>query len=192
MRAPRITIAIAAVLAVIAVIAAIGGFSDVPDEKLPVVAVDEPYPGNEITTTVSRVYLTPTRPAAPGVTDPLEADEGKQFLIVDATITNTTTAPSYVYDDILRVLIDGVIEPTVEPEAILDERSARPLGLLQPGLQLDAAYLWQVDLDGVAAGDDIIIGILDRVAVANDPVFGDSAFTRPAPAARILTSIGTP
>ena len=189
LRAPKLTIAIVAVLAVIATITLLGGFADVPQEKLPRVTLGEPYAGNEATVTVERAYLSPTRPSAPGNDDPLPAGEGKQFLIVETRIENTTTSPSYVYGDIVRVLIDDVLDPATEPNATLDLRTGSQLGLLQPALTLDVDFLWEIDETAATAGDDVIVGILDRVPVANDPVFGDSAFTRPSPVARILTTI---
>jgi len=190
LRAPKVTIAIAAVLAVVATITLLGGFSDVPQEKLPVVEIGKPYAGNEATVTVTSSYLSPTRPSAPGNLDPLPAGEGKQFLIVETRIENTTTTPSYIYGDIVRVLIDNVLDPSVDPDANLDARTGSQLGLLQPGLTLTVDFLWEIDQAAAAPGDDLIIGILDRVPVANDPVFGDSAFTRPSPVARILSTIG--
>lgn len=180
---------IVVVLAVIAAITLLGGFSDVPQEKLPVVAIGESYAGNEATVTVTRSYLSPTRPAAPGNLDPLPAADGKQFLVVETLIENTTTSPSYIYADIVRVLIDDALDPDIEPDATLDARTGTQLGLLQPGLTLTIDFLWEVDQAAVATGDDLIIGLLDRVPIANDPVFGDSAFTRPSPVARILTTI---
>lgn len=174
-----------AIVVAVGAVALLGGFNDVPVEKLPVIELGTAYVGNEVTTTVTGVYLSalsPVKQYAP--------DDGKQWLVVEATLVNTGTQPSlFSYDDI-RVLLEGVIDPAEHPYSLVDLRDGGQVPFLQPGLPVHAAFTWQVHADAVSAGDDIIVGIFERYHVADDPLFGNTGYTNATPVVRIRTTIG--
>jgi hypothetical protein len=171
------------VVVVVAVVALLGGFSAVPTASLPQIKLGTVETGNEASTRVTSVTLSPVVPR----TD-REAPSGKQYVVVHATATNTTTTPSTIGTDLLRIVIDGAVEPTAVPDNVIDVRG-NGIGMLQPGLATRLQYAWLVP-DTVKAGDRIYIGIFERHPISGDPVFGNSAFTRPQVAARIVTTIG--
>jgi hypothetical protein len=168
------------------IIAVLGGFNDVPVEKLPLVQPGATHTGGEVDTTVTAIYLTTRAPA-----QSYDADDGMQYLVVEATLTNRMSSPSILGRDLVRVLLDGVIDPEDEPSTgIVDLRTGDQVPFLQPGLPIDVAWSWEIPLDAAAAGDDLIIGYFERFPIQGDPVFGDTAFTRPQPTARTVTTIG--
>jgi hypothetical protein len=178
-------IPIAAIVAAIAVVTALGGFNDVPESKLPLVQLGDSVDGEEIRASVTSIYLSPTRPMSD-----LDAEAGIQYLVVEATLENTTTRPNIFQYDVVRVALDGVIEPTAQTEALIELRTGQQVSFLQSGMSTEVAYVWQVDAADAAPGDEIFAGIFDRYKVANDPIFGDTAYTAPTPIARISTEIG--
>ena len=185
LRLPWWLITIAALVAAVALIAALGGFSDVPESKLPEVKLGELVDGEEVRASVTSIYLSPTRPMSD-----IEAGDGQQYLIVEATLENTTKRPNIFQHDVVRVALDGVIEPTTAADAVVELRSGGQQSFLQSGLKAEVAYSWQIDAADAATGDEIFAGIFDRYKVANDPIFGDTAYTSPTPIARIITTIG--
>jgi hypothetical protein len=173
----------AAAVVVVGGIAALGGFNDVPVASLPELQLGDTHHGNEVDTVVTSVYLT-TR--APG--QQFDADPGTQYLVVAATMLNTTDSPGGLTTDLVRVLLEGEVSANDDPRGLVDPRTGNQVGFLQPGIPLDAVFSWEVD-DSVQVGDDIIIGLFDRFAL-DDPRFGDTAYSAATPTARILTTIG--
>lgn len=167
---------------VVGAVAALGGFNDVPVTSLPKVQLGETHHGSEVDTVVTSVYLT-TR--APGQT--FDAEEGEQYLVVAATLLNTTKGTGGLTYDLIRVLLDGKVSAN-DQASLVDPRTGNQVGFLQPGIPLDAVFTWTVD-DTVKDGDDIIVGLFDRFAV-DDPRFGDTAYST-SPTARILTTVGS-
>jgi len=53
---------------------------------------------------------------------------------------------------------------------------------------MQVAYVWPIESGAITGGDDLIIGILERYAITDDPIF-DDAKSRPRGAARVLTTI---
>lgn len=176
--------AAAAVLVVIGGVAALGGFNDVPQTALPVLRLGDTHHGNEVDTVITSVYLT-TR--APGQV--FDADPGTQFLVVAATMLNTTHDTRTLTSDLVRVLLEGEVSGNDDPDrGLIDPRTGSQVGFLQPGIPLEGVFVWEVD-DTVKDGDEIIVGLFDRFAL-DDPRFSDTAYTNPSPTARILTTIG--
>lgn len=170
-------------LVVIAAIAGLGGFSDVPTSSLPKLQLGDTHHGGELDTVITSVRLTTT---APGRI--YQADEGKQYLIVSATLLNTTDHASLFGYDAVRVLLDGQVDPDEDGLGLIDPRTGSLVSFLQPGIPLDGVYTWEVDAS-VAEGDDIIVGLFDRFAV-DDPRFSDTGYTAATATARILTTVG--
>ena len=185
LRLPWWVILIASVLAAVALVTALGGFSDVPESKLPIIQLGESVDGEEVRTSITSIYLSPTRPMSD-----LEAEADIQYLVVEATLENTTKRPNIFQYDVVRVALDGAIEPTTQTDLLIELRSGQQVSFLQSGLTTEVAYVWQIDSADAATGDEIFAGIFDRYRVANDPIFGDTAYTAPTPIARIVTKIG--
>ena len=175
-------IVVATVIVIVGGIAALGGFNDVPVTSLPKLQLGDIHHGNEVDTVITSVYLT-TR--APG--QQFDADFGKQYLVVAATMSNTTNAPGGLTNDLVRVLLDGQVSANDPTQGLVDPRTGDFVGFLQPSIPLNAMFSWKVD-DSVKNGDDIIIGLFDRFPV-DDPRFSDTAYSATA-TARILTTIG--
>ena len=174
----------AAVVVVVGGIAALGGFNDVPVASLPKLQLGDTHHGSEVDTVVTSVYLT-TR--VPGQT--YDADEGTQYLVVAATMLNTTDGTSTLTDELVRVLVDGKVSANDGPDrGLVDPRTGSQVSFLQPGIPLDGVFVWEID-DTVKDGDEIIVGLFDHFAV-DDPRFSDTAYTTATPTARILTTIG--
>ena len=176
-------VVLAALAVAVAAIAGLGGFADVPTSSLPVIALGDTHHGSEVDTTITSVSLT-TR--APGQS--YEADEGTQYLVVAATLLNTTDDPGSMTSELVRVLLEGEIDPSDDGRGLVDPRTGNQVGFLQPGIPLDAVFWWEVD-DTVKDGDDIIVGLFDHFPV-DDPRFGDTAYSAPTATARILTTVG--
>lgn len=176
-----IVIAAAAVAAV--GIGALGGFNEVPVEDLPVLSLGDTHHGNQVDTVITSVTLAPRIPG-----QQYDAEEGKQYLLVAATMLNTTKASGTLTVDLVRVLLEGKISGNDQARALRDPRTGEQVGFLQAGLPVSGLFVWEVD-DSVKEGDDIIIGLFDQFAV-DDPRFGDTAYTSPTPTARIITTIG--
>jgi hypothetical protein len=173
---------------VVGLIALVGGFNEVPLEKLPVIDFGDTYTGPEISATITDTYLTDSFP----VKD-YDASEGNVYLIVEATLENVIDQPVIFMREAVVVLIDGVIDPDNDDDeryGLVDLRTGDSPGFLQPGLPIEVAYIWEIPADSVKPGDAMVIGLLERFKVYGDPIFGDTAMTRPSPAARIATEVG--
>jgi hypothetical protein len=170
------------VVAVVGGITALGGFRDVPVKDLPELALGDTHHGNEVDTVITSVFLTTRVPGRA-----YEADEGTQYLVVTASTLNTKKAAGGLTVDLVRVLIDGKLSANTASEGFIDPRTGANIGFLQPGIPFDAVFYWEVDMS-VSTGDELIIGLFDRVA-RDDPRFSDTAYSTLA-TARILTTIG--
>lgn len=170
-------------MAVVAV-AALGGFNDVPIEKLPTVKLGSTQVGNEITTTVTGSYLSTTAPITG-----YDLAPGKVDLVVEGTLTDVTNKSSIFASQVVRVLLEGVIDPADDPDSTIELRSGKSLDFLQPGLPTKVAWVWKVDAAKVAAGDRLIIGVFSRHPVTDDPLFAD-AQSAAEPMVRIITTVG--
>jgi hypothetical protein len=168
---------------VVALVALLGGFSPVPTKLLPVVKLGAVQAGNEVETRVTSVRLASTAPFAHR-----EAIASMQYLTVRATVVNTTTTPSTLGYDLIRVLLGTTISPAKAPDGVYDSRG-NSIDVLQPGLAETIEYSWLVP-NTVHNGSRIYVGLFERYPVSGDPVFGDEAFTQPTAAARVVTTVG--
>ncbi|MBC7591264.1 MAG: hypothetical protein H7226_09530 [Salinibacterium sp.] len=176
-----------AVALIVGLVAALGGFRDVPIQSLPTIGMGEKFEGNEVDATVTAVYLTDRPPG-----QEFAAEDGMQFLVVDATALNHTDEPSLLTRDLVRVLLEDAIDPGDDStfEGVVDTRSAGQVPFLQPGLVTTLSYRWEIAVDAATEGDAIIIGIFERQLIYGDPIFDDAYST--SPVVRILTTIGSP
>jgi len=174
-------IVVAAATAVAAV-ALLGGFNEVPIEKLPVIELGETYEGSEVQTTITGTYLTSIRPG-----ETFEADEGKQFFVVEASLLNTDRDTDVLDTGLLRILLEPDVQPADDPDGVAMD-DGRDLDFLQPGLTVNALFFWVVP-DTIEDGDEVVVGVFDR-HVVEDPRFGDAGAYASEPVARVVTTIG--
>ncbi len=173
----------AAAVAIIGGITVLGGFKDVPVETLPELSLGETHHGNEVDTVITSVYLTSRLPGRE-----YDADEGVQYLVVDATLLNTTDTPDTLTSELLRVVLDGQVTRTDDPRGPVDPRTGNAVGFLQPGLPVRTVFWWEVS-DTASEGDDLVIGLFERFPV-DDPRFDGTAYSAPKVTATIDTTIG--
>lgn len=166
------------------IVALLGGFDEVPIEALPEVALGEPFPGNEVAVQVDDIHLARTAP----ITE-YDAPDGQIYLVVEATVENTTAAPNIFVNRAVRVLVEGVVSGNDAPYNVVDLSTGDGVPFLQPGLPVRIAFLWAIDDARLEPGDEIIVGIFERYDMVDDPRFDDSK-TDPVPIVRLVESIG--
>jgi len=175
---------LAVIVTVVTVIAVLGGFSAIPEEKLPRIPVGDTHTGGELATVVERVWVSNQQP-----TNGEFAATGEQYLIVRARLDNLTSEPSSFGSQILRAEVDEVIAATVAPDVVLDDLRGTRLASLGAGIPTTVDFIWVIPADSIAAGDSVYLGIFDQFRVYGDPIFGDGAFTRPQLVAIVETVV---
>lgn len=175
---------LAALLAV-AVVAGLGGFASVAIEKVRTIPIGSVHEGNTVHTVIEGSYFTDR---TPGYT--VEAPEGMKYLVVEATLTNVSAEPSSFSGNVVRVIIDDVIDSAEAPRSVIERRSGDRNTFLQPGLATPVLIYWEISADRGAVGDTMYIGLFETFPVYGDPIFGDTAFSDPTPTARVITRIG--
>ena len=163
--------------------AALGGFADATTSLVPRYELGQRFVGNETSVVIDSVSVRATKPDRYGT-----ETEGESFLVVEATLDSELDGPNSFEWDVVRIIVEGVIEAEDKPESVIDLRTKAQTGLLQPGIPMRVAYVWRVETDSLSVGDDVIVGIFERYEIADDPLF-DDARTRPRGAARVLTTI---
>lgn len=174
---------LAASALVIGAIAALGGFADATTTLVPRYELGERFVGNETSVTVESVTLRSTMP------DRFATEaENMSYVVVETTLDSELDGPNIFEREVVRVIIEGVIGANDEPESVLEVRTGAQVGPLQPGIPMRVAYVWAVDTGAITEGDDVIVGIFERYAIADDPLF-DDARTRPRGAGRVVTTV---
>lgn len=144
--------------------AVFGGLNDAPVQAAPIMEPGDTYEGTELTITVSQALLIDAFPE-----QNLTPDEGNRLLVVRAVVENTTTAPlrlSPVEADSIRVVgVSGLVAAD-PPTNILVIDDGSDEVVVQPGVPVEVAYIWEVDEDAVAQGDGIEVQLLDRVLIS--------------------------
>lgn len=156
---------VAAVLAVAGVVAIpLGGWDTVqlqsavvPQQEAGVV-----YGGNRLATSVDEAYLTDENPD--GITEP---DPGETYLVVVATMENTTDEPQPPLGsrDFYAITVPGVLELGTAIEydahAVYLVRDESYFPTLNPGIPDEVLFLFTVPDDLFAPGDELVVGITD-------------------------------
>ncbi|MCU1447745.1 hypothetical protein [Cryobacterium sp.] len=149
-------------------------------QAAPLIKPGDTYVGTELTVTVSQALLIDAFPE-----QNLTPEEGNRLLVVRAVVENTTTAPLRLSpveaDSILVVSVSGLV--AVDPPTnilVIDDGSDEVV--VQPGVPVEVAYVWEVDEGAVAKGERIEVQLLDRVLISegrltyggvyDDPVVG--------------------
>jgi len=164
-----------AIGAIVGLLAALGGFAEATTRALPRVALAERVEGDEVVASVASIYLTPVAP-----TDTASSEDGIVYIVAEANIENSTTRAHHFVSEVIRVDVEGLVTPSIEPTFVIDARSGKPVGAVQPGLPLTVLFVWAVATTEVEAGGEILIGFFERREIADDPIFDDA---RSAPAA---------
>jgi hypothetical protein len=175
---------LAGVAATVGIVGVLGGFDEVPIERLPRLELGERFVGNEVAMQIDDIHLSSTEPVTG-----YDVKYGAVYLVVEATVENTTTAPNIFLGNALRVLVEGAIGSTKSPYNVVDLRTGDGVSFLQPGLPTRVAFLWQVDLRRIAPGDEIFLGIFERYDRPDDPRWDDGK-TEPIPIVRLQERIG--
>ena len=174
---------VGAVVVIAVIIGVSGGFGVVPVQKVRLVQLGDRVAGAEVDAKVHRVYLADR---IPGDT---AAAEGESVLIVEAELLNRADAPTTLIHDRIRVIADGAIALEDDPDRVVDLRNTDPPDFLQPGLPTEVSFAWPVVGGSLATGDRIVVGILDRVPVSGDPIYGDTAYSSPRALARLIVDL---
>lgn len=169
--------------AAVGTVAALGGFEEVPIAELPIIELGDVHHGTQLDTVITAAYLSHR---APG--QEYDVDEGEIYIVVEATLLNTTNRPVHGYDAV-RIVVDGAVEPTEKPYGLIELRRGDVVGPVQPGLPVAAAYTWVVGETSVSAGDEIRIGLFETFAVDDNLILEDVR-TAPTPTARIVATLG--
>lgn len=169
---------IAAIL--LAVSALLGGLNDSPVEAVPAIKAGTAHAGSELTITVERALLIDGFPE-----QYITPESGNRLLVVTATVKNTTNEPrrlSTTEADAIALsntpgVVDGAPPYAI---AVVDDGSQKVV--VQPGVPVTLAFMWQVRSDAASAGDVAHVDLVDRVVVGQGkltfgPLYGDPMTT---------------
>jgi hypothetical protein len=172
---------LAAIVVTGGTIAALGGFNDVPVQALPKIELGETYTTNLADVTVESVEIVPGSPFNGFL------EEGSEYLTVTVEVTNRTDEPSIFARDLIAVLVEGVISPTVnDADYVVELRNGSSYLSLEPDLPVRLAYAWEIPVGAIAPDDPVIVGIFEQHEVPDDPIFSDK--TEVVAVVRIVTT----
>jgi hypothetical protein len=159
----------------------LGGWDTVELQSavLPEHPVGEPYAGNRLSTSIDEVSLTGVHPD--GFTEP---DPGTTYLIVIATMENVTAEPQLPLGSrsFYAFTIPGVVdldEPIPSGSSWMYLlRDGTYGGTLSPGVPDTVQFVFAIDDDLFAVGDEVRIGLTDATAEEAD-LFDGTRWARP-------------
>jgi hypothetical protein len=159
---PWLISAVAAVL--LAVSAVFGGLDDAPVQAAPHLEPGDTHAGAELTVAVNRAVLIDGFPE-----QNLAPEPGNRLLVVQANVENTTTAPLRLSTtEADRIRVGGVADLPQDspPSSILMIDDGSDKVVVQPGIPVELAFIWEVRGDAVAEGDSLAVQLLDRVLIS--------------------------
>lgn len=150
---------VVAVLVAAGVIAIpLGGWDTVERRSLvvPEIALGEEYDGRHYAVRIVEAWVGDTLPE-----EFEEPDEGQTFVVVRAVLRNQWHEPDTFGDDALT--FDALDAPsTLRKFGTLRVLSdGRHLTAMPPGVDVEVLVRWEVGADTVAAGEPLMIGIID-------------------------------
>jgi hypothetical protein len=154
--------AVAAVF--LAVSAVFGGLDDAPVQAAPVISAGDTHVGAELTVTVNQALLIDGFPE-----QNVKPAPGNRLLVVRADVENTTTRPLRLSTtEANNIRVGGVTDlpPASPPSNILVIDDGSDEVVVQPGIPVELAFLWEIASDAVAEGDSIQVQLLDRVLIS--------------------------
>ena len=154
--------------------AVLGGLDDVPPTPIPQVEAGQPFAGERLTVTADRAALIDGFPE-----QGLMPADGNRLLVVVATVENTSNDPLRLAtltakaDTLLPVDVDFAAESSA-PTAILVFDDGSTVSIVQPGVPVEVAFVWEVAADELSGGDELRVDLLDRSYQGEATVyFGD-------------------
>ena len=153
--------------------AVLGGLNDVAAAPIPELQAGEPFEALQLTVVPEAASLIDGFPEQ-GVTP----DEGNRLLVVVATVTNTTDDPLSIEtsgeaDSLLPVGVEFAGNFT-SPSSVIVFDDGTEVSIVQPGVAVKLAYVWEVAAGSIADGDKLRVDLLDREYQGKAAVyFGD-------------------
>lgn len=186
-------------MAAFAVTTAFGGFGTMQDGAVPRVSPGQRVQASYMSTTVQAAFVANALPwtdsrDSQGRPRPVEADPGVEFLAIAAHMTNRWHRAQA--DNAGYLSVHGVrgLADSGEPKVVYQRGDASPYGpaqlVLQPGLGTDVAFVWQVPVGSVHAGDhvEVVVNTMDRL---EDTKIGyGGTFLSPYPVATVSVLVG--
>jgi hypothetical protein len=145
---------------VLALSALVGGLEDAPVAAVPAIDAGSAHVGSELTVSIGQALLIDAFPE-----QGIVPDDGNRLLVVRATVENTTNEPRRLgtvdADSVGLAGVPGLAagEPP-RTVAVIEDGSSNTV--VQPGVPVELAYIWEVAGDAVAAGDPVTVDLLDR------------------------------
>jgi hypothetical protein len=182
----------------LAVSAAFGGLDDAPVQAAPILEAGDTHQGMELTVSVSRALLIDAFPE-----QLLTPDQGHRLLVVRAVVENTTTAPlrlasaptgpvrlNGITADTIRVSgVEGLPVAT-PPVSVLVIDDGSDDAVVQPGVPVELAFVWDVAADAVAEGDSIEVQLMDRVKISEGELTYGGLYDDPVVSATLELALG--
>lgn len=160
-----------------------GGLEAAPVQAAPVLAAGESHAGSELTVTVDNALLIDALPE-----QYLSPTTGNRLLVVRATVENTTTEPRRLSPvEVDSIGVDGVPGvPHTEPPLrilVIDDGSGEVV--VQPGVPVELAYVWEIGAAALSAGDTVTVDLLDRVYISEGRLTHGGLYADPVVAATV-------
>jgi hypothetical protein len=182
----------------LAVSAAFGGLDDAPVQSPPVLEAGDTHQGAELTVSVGQALLIDAFPE-----QLLTPEKGHRLLVVRAVVENTTTAPlrlasaptgparlSGITADTIRVSgVAGLVAAT-PPVGVLVIDDGSDDAVVQPGVPVELAFVWDVAADAVAEGDSIEVQLMDRVKISEGELTYGGLYDDPVVSATLELALG--
>jgi len=172
----------------LALSAVVGGLDDAPVAPVPRIEEGDSHVGTELTIMVNGALLIDGFPE-----QSIMPADGNRFLVVRATVENTTTEPRRLGTvDADSIGIAGIPSvPAAEPPErilVIDDGSDRVV--VQPGVPVELAYLWEVAGDAVEAGDPVTVSLLDRDFISEGRLTYGGLYGDPIVSATLELALG--
>lgn len=168
--------------------ALVGGLEDVPVPPIPTVEAGARHAGTELDITVGQALLIDAFPEQ----NVVPAD-GNRLLVVRATVENTTSKPrplGVATTGSLGVAGIAGIPAGTPPRTILVIDDGSDNVVVQPGVPVELAYIWEVAGDAVAAGDTVTVDLLDRVFLSDGRLTYGGVYDDPVVSATLELALG--
>ena len=175
----------------LALSAVVGGLDDAPVLPVPVIQAGDSHAGTELTIVVNSALLIDAFPE-----QSIVPEEGNRLLVVRATVENTTTEPrrlaSGTTADTDSIGIAGIpgLADGAPPERILVIDDGSDSVVVQPGVPVELAYLWEIADDAAEAGDPVTVNLMDRDYISEGRLTYGGLYGDPVVGATLDVALG--
>lgn len=165
---------------ILAASALFGGLNDAEAAPIPVLAAGETHLGTPLNVTVTRAVVLDEIEGV-GIT----AQPGNRLILVVVELENTWTSPLATGAAAIR--IDGLMTPAVTdaPAGVFRLADESNISRLQPRLETEVAFIWEIAADVLADEDPITVNIYDQSLFTFTSVAVGEQWTNPVLAATI-------